>query len=1469
MSDQQDQEKNIAQGLSQLGETTTAAELLRQKGQTKKLRVISEKQLMDWILRMLQQHMAGKADTYSDIEKTEILKKTQEELGRRIKREQEAQAERDRLKAELEQAMSAVAAGSSSQSQADVDMALAALKEKLEQAEQINLDLQQDNYDLQDQLNEKMALLSTTIAEKDKLRDTVRNQMMRMTALCEGVLGIDNDYYGGRHQEENQVSDEASQDEAFYHDFDIGAKVITTLQADLERLRGIIKRQEAEEPQPTEAVESKAQLLEADLALLEQLKSGNLEAVDVAAPIAGLIEAMEGARLEAESFEQQVAEATGATHGQAFTELPDSGGDAAHVLAGATTVVRELAASLARNRNRIAALKAIADESDEARHSTEEELEAAQAALERVCTSLRQRAEADRLRVPTALRDREAPPEDRAAACTEIVDHLQAASPVDAAAIEQLALTDRLVKPGQPAVEVQTTDKHLVAERLRKAGAELERYTLDLQRQVEEGAVREQALAVQVRDLARSAGPEVPAAVAELERSLEIKADPQVIAEATSKALAELAANGGQQSAQAAALAEDRAVAAELARIGAGDDALAERIADLSVSAEDPEPRHQPQLSLQVRDAIAAIGSRKAALESEVAALKGQIAAVHADQGRGSAEAQRLMGELEKTRGDLQKAINDGLRLRNGRDAANTAFDAVAADLKQRVPDAHPDLTDRASEPQVRADAARAAIAKLAQQRTASNAALDAVAAIDRAIARTGAAPSQLDRISASDEIVVAERLRDATRQLEERIASVSAELDGARSRERELAKQVRDLSAAHAVVAPGAAPKEEMARLDRALAENAGVTELAEATRRVIAGLKGRVARAEALSAAARSIAGEVMKSGQGDADMANQCADLAVAVDNPDADPGELDSLTRAAIVQLAARKRAAEAERNRLAAELAKVEQRKAERTLETGRVVNETAKLKAQNAALAAAIEQLTGDLAQRAGGLGLQVPAALTDPATEPGVKASAALSALADLAEHRQIEDAAIEHLQSSERLLSTTDGPKQDLAAGLKPGDEKAVAERMRRAGSALDRHVRELHQGLGSARARERELAKQVRELAVAQSGAGTPAVAREDIARLEKAIADPAANDLPEAVRKVITAMKSNAGKAEVEARTAVARSLAAELVKASEGDPSLAEQAAALAVSLESGDTALESDLHETVLKLAARKRAVDAERTRLAGEVEALRSERIAALSRLEEAEAARRGDVERLAGELALVKEQLDDARAEADEFRARNEVTGTQFSGEMVSLRQELNALRTRHQEQTAMVSSLKQAAEAADARLKRQREELTRGLEERDNLIAEKDRTIDQLSLQRSDAKALQAKVQALGVELDAATSRIRELEARSGDQAGQAARSDDLAELHKRTTAERDHLREQKRSLEGDLADARASVEQTRAELAELRKQFQAEVAAHGREAGEEREKVAALQEMLRKLREEVVGLKARQRKAPEAK
>ncbi len=1336
----QDQEKNIAEGLSQLGETTTAAELLRQKGQTRKLRVISEKQLMDWILKLMQQHMAGKADAFSDLEKAELLKKTQDELNRRIKRDQEAQSERDLLKHELEQAMSAVAAGSSAQSQADIEMALGALKEKLEQAEQINLDLQQDNYDLQDQLNEKMVLLSTTISEKDKLRDTVRHQMMRMTSLCEGVLGMDNDYYGSRHQDENPVSEEASQDEQFYHDFDVGAKVITTLQADLERLRGIVKR---EELQAAAADEQPKALLEADLMLLEQLKQGSLHAVDVAAPVAGLLEAMAGARLEAEAFEAQIAEATGAGHSQVFTELPEEGGDPAEVLAGATAVTRELAASLARNRNRIAALKAIADESDGARNNTELELEAMRAGLERVCTTLRQRAEAERLAVPEALADREAPPEERAAAAAEVVDHLQAASPVDAAAMEQLALTDRLVKPGAPSPEVPTTDRHLVAERLRKAGAELERYTLDLQRQLDEAIARERAMSEQIR----------------------------------------------------------------------------------------------------------------------------------ADQGHGSGDAQRLLGDLEKAKADLQKAQNETLRLRSGRDAANGAIDAIAAELKHRVPDAHPDLMDRASEPQARAAAASAALAKLSEHRAAESAAIDAVAVIDRALARTGAPAGLTTDLTPGDEAQVAARLREASAALEGRIASVGAELDAARSRERELARQVRDLSAAQAAASPSSAPKEDLARLDKAMSENAGSVELAEATRRLIAGLKAKAGRAEAdaRAAAARAIGGELLIAAQGDQELAEQTADLAMTLDNPEAEATEVEAQTRGAVARLAARKRALETESARLAGELAKHDQRKSERALETGRHASELGKFKAQNFALRSAIDQLSSELAQRSAALGREVPAALTDPAAEPELKASAALAAVSGLADHCQMEDAAIDHLQMTERLLASTDGPTSGLSEGLKPGDEQAIAERLRHADSTLDRHVRDLHQRVDAARNRERDLAKQVRELAIAQSTGGSPAVPREDLARLERAVADPASAELGDATRKVVAALKTNAGKAENEARIAVARTLAAEVVKAGEDDATLADTSAALAVALDGnvGATELENDLRDAVLKLAARKRAVDGERTRLLADLESVRAERLAALARAENVEKAGREEIERLGGELATVREDLEVAQADASEFRARNEATGTQFSGEVITLRQELAGLRARHQEQSSTLTSLRQQVEASEARLKRQREELTKGLEERDNLIAEKDRSIDQLSTQRIDSKALQAKVQALSIELDGATARVRDLESRTGDQAGAAVRTGDLAELHKRTMGERDQLREQKRHLEGDLADARGSAEELRSELTELRKEHQSEAELHAREVAEERQRTAALKDLLIKLQQEVAGIKARNRKPGEAK
>ena len=122
-------------------------------------------------------------------------------------------------------------------------------------------------------------------------------------------------------------------------------------------------------------------MLASDLELLAQLKSGSLRAVDVAAPVANLIEALDGARTEAVAFQSVIAQATGSARSQqSLSELPDAEGNPAEVLAAATTVGRELAAEFARSKAKVTALQAIAEEADQARNAVEEELEALKAA---------------------------------------------------------------------------------------------------------------------------------------------------------------------------------------------------------------------------------------------------------------------------------------------------------------------------------------------------------------------------------------------------------------------------------------------------------------------------------------------------------------------------------------------------------------------------------------------------------------------------------------------------------------------------------------------------------------------------------------------------------------------------------------------------------------------------------------------------------------------------------------------------------------------------------------------------------------------------------------------------------------------------------------------------------------------------------------------------------------------------------
>lgn len=378
---------DVADSLSQMAESTTAAELVRQKGQTKRVKVLSERKLVEWVETLLRQHMASREDAFSDLEKEELLRKTQAELTERIEREKQAETERLRIQNDLEAALARLdQAQRDGGDRAEVEQAMAALKGQLEETERTRDEVQQDNYELQDQLKEKLALLSATIAEKDKLRDTVRGQMMRSTALIEGVLGLDAAYYAARHADGNPVSDEAGDEERFFHDFDVGAAVIQTLSKDLERLRSITGEGGSD---------SDSRLLEADLALLQQLKAGNLNQLDVTEPVHGLVEALSGAREEADRLQAAAADATGTRPLSAITALPDADGDPRQVLAGCTTIARQLAAEVSQVRSRIEGLRQIADDADAARNQIEDDHRATQDGMLSVARALLDAAKGD------------------------------------------------------------------------------------------------------------------------------------------------------------------------------------------------------------------------------------------------------------------------------------------------------------------------------------------------------------------------------------------------------------------------------------------------------------------------------------------------------------------------------------------------------------------------------------------------------------------------------------------------------------------------------------------------------------------------------------------------------------------------------------------------------------------------------------------------------------------------------------------------------------------------------------------------------------------------------------------------------------------------------------------------------------------------------------------------------------------
>ena len=371
---------DIDHGLASLTEETTAAEFLRSKGQHKKVKTINKEKLKQWISQAINQTRAGMADAYNDEEKEELLRKTQEQLEEVMARAAKAEADvaqreqaRDSMAQEIE-ALQARAAEAANVEDKSVELAAAMatvgkLQDQYNNSHKEAEDLRLDVYELQDQLNTKVALLRSTMEEKDRLKETMQGLMVRAGDLTGGVLHLDQEYYAGKHASESELAEDVELTEQFFHDFEVGAQVIESLSTDLAKLREISESKQDN----SEAASPSAGLLAADLALLEQLQAGSLSASDVAEPVEGLIEALNGAREEAIALEREATEAMGVPQtAGTVSGLPDAGGDPAEVIAGATAVSRELAALFAKERNRVNALQMMLNEADSARNENEE-----------------------------------------------------------------------------------------------------------------------------------------------------------------------------------------------------------------------------------------------------------------------------------------------------------------------------------------------------------------------------------------------------------------------------------------------------------------------------------------------------------------------------------------------------------------------------------------------------------------------------------------------------------------------------------------------------------------------------------------------------------------------------------------------------------------------------------------------------------------------------------------------------------------------------------------------------------------------------------------------------------------------------------------------------------------------------------------------------------------------------------------
>jgi chromosome segregation ATPase len=331
--------------LERLTKTTTAGELLKQRGQKKKLRTINKRDLKNFIAQevaaAVDAAIAG-TEALADEDKDRIRSEAEERVQDRLRTAQDLQqkvAEREAQNQELRERIENLA------KEHDGDDSL---QETLLQLQRENDELRQNYEDaqgnvdvLEHEVDNLQKMYQNSLGQKDQANQTLRQNILRTTDLVQIFLTLDQEYYGGRHQAEQDRSDIDEEDPLadFFHDFATVAAIATSLQTDLQKLREISQKSQDDSAPST----SGAGLLEEDLALLARLKAGAVNDLDLFDPVGTLATAINGLRTTV--VNRAVAEGQQANVRELDEDVLDG---PETVLTEASQAIREIEATVVR-----------------------------------------------------------------------------------------------------------------------------------------------------------------------------------------------------------------------------------------------------------------------------------------------------------------------------------------------------------------------------------------------------------------------------------------------------------------------------------------------------------------------------------------------------------------------------------------------------------------------------------------------------------------------------------------------------------------------------------------------------------------------------------------------------------------------------------------------------------------------------------------------------------------------------------------------------------------------------------------------------------------------------------------------------------------------------------------------------------------------------------------------------------------